>query len=135
MSNMFQNVDLMTKALNATWKRDEVISNNIANANTPNFKKSHVEFEALLQKYLKGSELSGSTTHDKHIQIGVKSLNDLNHKVNTPQNFKTRRDGNNVDIDVEMGELAKNYIVFNTLSTQLNNDMKRLRIAINEGRG
>lgn len=134
MSNMFQNVDLMTKALNASWKRNEIISHNIANVNTPNFKKSHVEFEELLQKHLKGSSVSGSTTHDKHINIGIRSLNDLNHKVNTSQNFKTRRDGNNVDIDVEMGELAKNNILFNTLAARISGNFSKLRTVIKEGR-
>ncbi|AOY77325.1 flagellar basal body rod protein FlgB [Clostridium formicaceticum] len=134
MSSFFKNMDIMTKALNAAWKRDEVISNNIANAETPNFKKSHVVFEELLQKHLRGGEIAGNTTHHRHINIGIKDLNNLTHKVVTPQNYETRRDGNNVDIDVEMAELAKNTIVFNTVSTQLNNDIKRLKTVINEGR-
>lgn len=134
MSNMFGNVDIMTKALNASWKRNEIISNNMANVNTPNFKKSNVEFETLLQKYLNGNSIPGNTTHDKHIPIGLKSLNDLNYKINTSKNYKTRRDGNNVDIDVEMGELAKNIILYNTLSTRISSNFNKLRTVIKEGR-
>jgi len=133
MSNMFKNVDITTKALNAAWKRNEVISNNIANANTPNFKKSYVAFEELLQEHLKGNSISVNTTHRNHIKTSTENINDLNHKVINTQNYRTRRDGNNVDIDVEMAEATKNYIVYNTLSTQLNNDMRRIKMVIKEG--
>lgn len=133
MDNIFRNIDITTKALNAAWKRNEVISNNIANVNTPNFKKSYVAFEELLQDYLKENSISVNTTHKKHIKTDITSIEDLSHKVVTTQNYRTRRDGNNVDIDVEMAESAKNYIVYNTLSTQLNNDVKRIKMVINEG--
>lgn len=125
----------MTKALNASWKRNEVISSNIANVNTPNYKKASVEFESLLQSFLKTDSVAGKTTHQKHIPIGIRSLNELDYRINTQKDFMTRRDGNNVDIDVEMGELSKNIINYNTISTQMNNSFKRLRSAINEGRG
>lgn len=131
---MYNQINLLTKALNASWKRNEVIANNIANVNTPNFKRSDVEFEDVLRGYINGGNLSGATTHERHIPIGVRSIADAEHKVVKSGNFSTRRDQNNVDIDVEMAELAKNTITFNTLSTQLNNHFSRLRIAINEGK-
>ncbi|HZX21107.1 MAG TPA: flagellar basal body protein, partial [Clostridia bacterium] len=49
---MYGNIDFLTKALDASWKRDEVIANNIANAETPNFKKSVVLFEEILKEQL-----------------------------------------------------------------------------------
>ncbi|SES67206.1 flagellar basal-body rod protein FlgB [Natronincola peptidivorans] len=134
MSNIFGNIDIMTKALNASWKRNEVISNNIANVDTPNFKKSHVKFEELLHSYLQNDSIPGKTTHDNHIRIGVSSIEDINYKITTPQNYKTRRDGNNVDIDVEMAELAKNTITYDALSTRINGNFKKLKTVINEGR-
>ncbi len=135
MTNIFQNVDIMTRALDASWKRNEVITNNIANVNTPNFKRSRVEFETILRDYLDNSSLPGQRTKERHIAIGVENLDKLNYRVTTSKNFKTRRDGNNVDIDVEMGELAKNTIVYNSIATKLNSDLKRLKIAITGGRG
>lgn len=131
---MFQKIDLLTKAMNASWKRNEVISNNIANANTPSFKKSVVVFEDLLQDYLKSTTLKGFNTHKAHIEIGPQNPKELQHKVETTGGYSTRRDANNVDIDVEMAELAKNQIVYNTLTTQMNSHFQRLRIAINEGK-
>ncbi|MBM7613651.1 flagellar basal body rod protein FlgB [Alkaliphilus hydrothermalis] len=131
---MYNQINLLSKALNASWKRNEVIANNIANVNTPNFKRSDVEFEEILKRYVNGDDLTGVTTHQNHIPIGVRSIADAEHKVVNNGGFSTRRDKNNVDIDVEMAELAKNTITFNTLSTQLNNHFSRLRIAINEGK-
>ncbi len=131
---MYNEINLLTKALNASWKRNEVIANNIANVNTPNFKKSDVQFENVLKEYLDGKKISGVTTHQNHIPIGMKSIDEVSHKVVKKEHFSTRRDKNNVDIDVEMAEMAKNSITFNTLSTQLNNHFQRLKIAINEGK-
>lgn len=131
---MFNNINLMSKALDASWKRNEVISNNIANVNTPGFKKSEVEFETLLNEFLSGRKLAGKTTHQNHIPIGTASISQLNYKVVNHNNYSTRLDGNNVDIDVEMAELAKNSITYNTLTTQLNNNIQRLKLAINEGK-
>ncbi len=131
---MFEKVDLLTKAMNASWKRNEVITNNIANANTPNFKKSEVVFEELLQDYLKGTTLKGFNTHQKHFDIGPMDPKALQHKVIDTGGYSTRRDGNNVDIDVEMAELAKNQIIYNTLATQVNAHFSRLKLVIKEGK-
>ncbi len=49
---MFGGIDLLQKGMDAAWVRNEVISNNIANAETPNFKSSSVEFESIFQKAL-----------------------------------------------------------------------------------
>ncbi|MCC5912020.1 MAG: flagellar basal body rod protein FlgB [Clostridiaceae bacterium] len=131
---MFKNLDVMTKALNASWKRNEVIAHNIANANTPNFKKSNVMFEEILHNNLNKRNIGANITHEKHIKIGASNIEDIEHKVITANNYSNRRDGNNVDVDVEMAELAKNNITFNTLSTQLNNEFRRLKLVISEGR-
>jgi flagellar basal-body rod protein FlgB len=131
---MFQNINLLTKAMNASWKRNEVISNNIANANTPGFKRTDVKFEELLKDYLDGKTLRGTTTHERHMPIGVKNIEQLQYKLEGTEGYSTRRDANNVDIDVEMAELAKNQITFNTLATQINSHFQRLRLAINEGK-
>jgi len=131
---MFNNVNLLESALNASWKRNEVISNNIANANTPNFKKSRVEFEKLLMESLSKKNVEGTVTHSMHFKIGGSKPSEAIHKVIQDSNYSTRRDGNNVDIDVEMAELAKNSIMYNTLSSQLSNHLQRIKLAINEGK-
>ncbi|MEN1759456.1 flagellar basal body rod protein FlgB [Anoxynatronum sibiricum] len=133
MINLYQNVDMMSKALDASWKRNEVISNNIANVNTPGFKKSSVEFESILQNVLNGSSLAGWQTHQRHMPIGTASIDDVRHEVRQHQSYSTRRDGNNVDIDVESAERVKNELLYQTLSARVNSSFQRLRTAITEG--
>ncbi|KAB3531390.1 flagellar basal body rod protein FlgB [Alkaliphilus serpentinus] len=131
---MFKNINLLESALNASWKRNEVISNNIANANTPNFKKSSVEFEEALAAALNKKNIIGNTTHEKHFKIGQSLDGGIQHKVKEESHYSTRRDGNNVDIDVEMADLAKNSILYNTLTSQLNLQLQRIKSVINEGK-
>lgn len=133
-NNIYGNIDILSKALGASWKRNEVLANNVANVNTPNFKRSDVEFEKLLKGYLEGNKVAGVTTHEKHIPIGTKDVKDLNYRVVKDMRYSTRRDGNNVDIDVETAEFAKNSILYNTLITRLNGNIQRLKLVINEGK-
>lgn len=96
IDKMFKNKEVVHKALDAAWLRNEVISQNIANANTPGYKKKSVVFEELLNDAMNENRLP-----------------DI--KIVENNNTSSRRDGNNVDIDVEMAELAKNTIRYNTL--------------------
>ncbi|MCD5413973.1 MAG: flagellar basal body rod protein FlgB [Clostridiales bacterium] len=130
---MFNNINLLTKVANASWKRNEVIANNIANVNTPNFKKSSLKFEELLQSYLDSTKLSGNITHRRHIPIGSKSLENVRYEIVRHDDYSTREDGNNVEIDVEMAEMAKNSITYNTTIAKMNADLRRLRTVIVEG--
>ncbi|KAB3535889.1 flagellar basal body rod protein FlgB [Alkaliphilus pronyensis] len=131
---MFKGINLLSNALNASWKRNEVISNNIANANTPNFKRSKVVFEELLSETLKGKGIRGAKTNKNHFEIGLQPIHQQKHKIETEKNYSTRRDGNNVDIDVEMAELAKNSILHDALTTRINSQFNRLKTVIKEGK-
>ncbi|SMP47157.1 flagellar basal body rod protein FlgB [Anoxynatronum buryatiense] len=133
MINLYQNVDMMSKALDASWKRNEIISNNIANVNTPGYKKSSVEFESILQNVLNGSTLAGWQTHQRHLPIGAATIDDVQYEVRQHQSYSTRRDGNNVDIDVESAERVKNELLYQTLSARVNSSFQKLRTAITEG--
>lgn len=131
---MYNNINLLTKALDASWKRNEVITNNIANAETPNFKKSTVLFEEILKEELNGNKLKGAVTNSRHIHINGGSIKDLKYKVKTEDHFSTRMDKNNVDIDVEMAERAKNEIIYNTLTSRIQSGFQKIKFVINEGR-
>lgn len=133
MMNLYKNIDLMNRAMDASWKRNEVIANNIANVNTPGFKKSTVEFESILQNVLNKGSIRGMQTHEKHIPIGRDRIDDVKHEVRKHSEYSTRRDGNNVDIDVEMAERAKNELIYQTLSARVNSSFERLRTVITEG--
>lgn len=131
---MYTNMNILTKALDASWKRNEVISNNIANKNTPDFKKSRVEFENILNKHLNSNKLQGVTTNEKHIPIGKIEDRKMDYQIEVDHSYSTRTDGNNVDIDVEMGELAKNQITYNTITSRIQSNFQKTKFIINEGR-
>lgn len=131
---MYNNINILSKALNASWKRNEVINNNIANANTPDFKRSDVAFENILKEKLSNKNIEGFTTHSNHISINNKSLNDLDYKVVKKDGFSTRIDKNNVDIDVEMAERAKNEIYYNAVTSRIQSNFQKIKLVINEGR-
>lgn len=131
---MYSNINLLTKALDASWKRNEVITNNIANVETPNFKKSTVLFEEILKEQLSEKKLKGVVTNTKHIHINGSNIEDIKYKIKTENNYSTRMDKNNVDIDVEMAERAKNEIIYNTLTSKIQNSFQKMKFVINEGR-
>lgn len=131
---LFASTDLLQKGMEASWLRNAVIRNNIANSETPNFKSSEVEFESLFQNALEGGGFSGKTTRDKHIQIGNTSIDKLSPSIVENDNTSMRMDGNNVDIESENVKLAQNSIQYNTLLYKLNSELSRIKLAVKEGK-
>jgi flagellar basal-body rod protein FlgB len=136
--NLFHTLDLVVleRSLDAAQLRQKVLANNIANIDTPNFKRSDVSFDALLQSYLGDpvQPLSGRRTNPRHLPIGVGDLDQLQPAVVQETDTTVQANGNNVDIDSEMTQLAQNQIKYNALITQLNHQFSLLSTAINEGR-
>ena len=127
-------ITLLERSLDAASMRSKVLSNNIANIDTPNFKRSDVSFEQTLQDVLSGQTLTGRTTDPRHIPIGNASIEDARPSVYTDNTTSLRTDGNNVDIDAEMVNLATNQIQYNALTEQLNQQFGLLKYAISEGK-
>lgn len=101
---MFQSIDIMNKTLDATMLRFNTLTNNIANAETPNFKREDVRFEDKLEVELKKNQV-------KDIKVDA-----LEPSVYTDYaGHAMRMDGNNIDIDREMTELAKTKLRYDTL--------------------
>ncbi|MCK8058751.1 MULTISPECIES: flagellar basal body rod protein FlgB [unclassified Fusibacter] len=134
LNNAFQAIDLQKKALDASWLRQDILSNNIANVNTPGYKRQDVEFENLLEDYLSGKRFSINATHPGHITDGFSGLDSVRPRVITEENTSLRIDGNNVNVDTEMAELAKNSIKYNAVVTDVNSQLRRLKSAISGGR-
>jgi len=132
---MFKPMDILHKGLSASWTRNAVIRNNIANVETPGFKASDVEFETILAKSLQGDGgFKGTKTHPKHIDIGGDRTPDFESRIVKRGDLSMRMDGNNVDIESENVKLAQNSLYYNTLMEKLNSEIRRLRSAISEGR-
>ena len=108
-----------------------MISDNIANVNTPNFKKSEVVFESLLAEQMTNDtkKLAMVRTRDKHLPI-VKEQGLVSPQIQEDGTTSMRTDNNNVDIDIEMAELAKNNVYYNALSRQIGGNINDTKMVI-----
>lgn len=133
LNNCFSTVNYLKKALDGTYLRNEAISNNISNVNTPGYKKSKVEFEDMLKNETKDDNIRLNVTNKEHITFLNKSLK-FQSIIEKEESYSMRKDGNNVNIDTEMADLAKNTIMYNALIRQVSDKFSQIRTVINEGR-
>jgi len=133
-NNLFRPMDLLHKGLSASWTRNTIIRNNIANVETPNFKASGVEFESVLRRALDGRAFRATMTHPEHRYFGAPKIDNVRPIVFQRNNLSMRADGNNVDIEAENVRMAQNSIFYNTIMEKMNGEIRRLKMAISEGR-
>jgi len=137
MISIFNDVTmtLLEKSMDALLFRQEVIANNIANANTPGFKRSYVVFEDYLREALKdeGSRMRLKKTHPLHFGSPSK-IEKVKAVVKKDTSTTSRVDKNNVDIEEEMAVLAMNSINYNFAAQQMGKKLAVLRYVISEGR-
>lgn len=131
IDKLFSNVNMLKAGLDASWLKNEVITNNIANVDTPNFKSSSVSFESAFKSALAQDDFATKKTHEGHIDF---DSDFPQATVTRDTNTTYRMDGNNVNIDAENAELAKNQIFYNTLAQQLSSEFRKLSVAINGGK-
>ena len=122
-------LNVLQKGLEASGMRQQVLSNNVANIDTPNFKRSDVDFQAVLGAALgeKGGELAMKLTSPKHIP-GV--AEGVGSGIVTDQTTSLRNDGNNVDVDREMVNVAENGLYYNSLTRAISSQLNLLRTVI-----
>lgn len=131
VNRMFNTTNFLKKALDGASLRHTAISNNIANVNTPGYKRMTVEFENLLKDELEKNKLRLYTTNVKH--IGEHVGNKLSSTIKVHNNIAIRRDSNSVNIDVEIAERAKNEIYYNAISRQISRQFEAISSVISEG--
>ena len=125
-SNAFSYINVLDKAADASWIRENAIANNVANVDTPGYKRQDVAFQDILERELK------STKYDS-LQDAVNNvpLQRLESRVYPDHEaFSYRLDGNNVDIDTENVELASEQLRYQTLTTAVTQDFSRLKSAM-----
>lgn len=121
-TNVFDYVRVLDKAADASWLRNEAIGNNIANVDTPGYKRQDVAFESVLKSALGNSRYE--TTDAKVASI---RSNRLAPRVYTDYaNYSYRLDGNNVDIENENVMLAENQLKYQGLITSINQEFANL---------
>ena len=118
-------VNLLKSAADASWTREEVLTNNIANVDTPNYKRQDVEFSSFLANAL---QRSGKSTSSLTQRVNNVNYNDLSIRTYTDNStLSYRTDGNNVDLSTENVELASEQINYNALIDSMNNEFSRFK--------
>ena len=127
-TGVYDYINVLGKAANASWLRNEVINNNIANVNTPNYKRQDVSFDDTLAIELKKT---GTTQVDLDKRVANADSTRLEGKIYTDAtNYSYRIDGNNVDIDTENVELASEKIRYEALTDSMTQEFSRIKAAI-----
>jgi flagellar basal-body rod protein FlgB len=124
------NISLLHSALNASSLRQQAISNNLSNAETPGYKAKQVVFEDILKQQIsKQSNFVGKRTDSRHLEIGKQTYIPSAQTVEDTQTVM-QNNGNNVDVDGEMTQMGKNALWYYTLTQQLTSEFQHLSIAI-----
>lgn len=114
---------MIKSALDLSNLRQDTISSNLSNINTPDYKANRVVFENHLKDARDGMNLN--KTNNNHINpldsMGI---------IEKQNNRSVKDNGNDVDVDFEMAELAANNIYYDSVVSQLNAKYKMMRNAI-----
>jgi len=102
-------ISVLEKGLDASSLRQKVLADNVANVDTPGFKRSDVDFEAILKTAV-GEDSSAAVVKDESSSM--------------------RADGNNVDIDREMANVAENELYYEGVTQALSSQLEILRMVI-----
>jgi flagellar basal-body rod protein FlgB len=127
-SSAYSYINVLDKALDASNLRETVITNNLANVNTPGYKRREVDFESLLRQ-----ELDQTKWESLDEKIDNVNLNHLDASVQydmAAYSYDYRLDGNNVDVDTENVELASEQLRYQLLANSVTQEFSRLSTAI-----
>ncbi len=125
-SNAYDYINVLDATADASWIRNEVLANNLANVNTPNYKRQDVAFERELERALGNSKYK---TMDAKVS-GLKVSRLKARPYTDYSNFSYRMDGNNVDIDTENVTLAANQIKYQGVMLGINSEFANLKKAM-----
>ena len=122
-TNAFDYINVLDRAADAAWQRNEAISNNIANVDTPGYKRQDVAFESVLQQALGSNRYE--SMDDKVANVDLSRLRGRAYL--DYANYSYRLDGNNVDIENENVMLAENQLKYQGLISSINQEFTNLK--------
>lgn len=122
-SGVYSYINVLDKAADASWLRNELIANNIANQSTPGYKRQDVDFESQLKQALKNQKYTSIDSKVKNVD-----LNRLNPRIYTDAgDFSYRLDENNVDPEQEQVNLAANQLRYQGLMAAMSAEFANLK--------
>jgi flagellar basal-body rod protein FlgB len=122
----------LTTALNFREMRQELISSNVANANTPGFKAKKMDFEEALARALDvDGQMQMNVSDGRHHNVGNGGFNNLEPEIYDDPNGVVSENGNTVDVEAEMARMAENKLMYDALVQLVNKKMGMMKYAIN----
>ncbi|MCB0112532.1 MAG: flagellar basal body rod protein FlgB [Caldilineaceae bacterium] len=129
---------LLQKGLDALSERQTVIAHNVANVETPGYKASDVAFEDSLRRALhSGADLGMQTTDPDHLTAAgarQQEISEIAHTTYRRNQTSMRKDGNNVDIENEMLDLAETGLRYQAMTSLASKKLAMLRMVVQESR-
>ncbi len=121
-----QSIGALNKAMDLYWYRSQAITSNISNAETPGYKAVDVNFAHELERAFEKNKSTTETTNKNHLT----SQDETGAFLDADYSGATKGDGNNVDIDIQMGKLATNASDYNLSASLVRKKLQILRNAI-----
>lgn len=125
-TNAYSYINVLNKAADASWLREQTIANNLANVDTPGYKRRDVDFQSVLRTEL--GYMKYRTLDEKVDNVDLGRLNA--RKYLDAVNYSYRIDRNNVDVDTENVELASEKIRYDALTDSMTQEFSRLKSAM-----
>lgn len=129
-----RNVDLLHRTMDVSLMRQAVIANNIANVNTPNFKRTSVNFETQLKHALSGGQpprLQAALTNEKHIPFfRAPDYREVMPRRMLDYTTTAKNNGNNVDIEVESMDLLNNQLAYQMMARSVTDVFQRVNLVL-----
>ncbi len=125
-SNVYNYINVLDKAADGSWLREQTLTNNLANVDTPYYKRKDVDFQSVLRRELgnmKYETLDSKIDHTDLSHLNVSTY--IDH-----DNYSYRLDHNNVDVDTENVELASEQLRYGALTDSMTQEFSRLQSVI-----
>lgn len=124
-----KSIHLLGRALDIAAQRHQLLSQNLANVNTPEYKRIDLDINQVISVSGKSDELEMARTHSRHFgnteSLAVPPV--IISETGTAQRF----DGNNIDVEHEMTQIMKNSLYFQAVSQKLQGKFETLKKVIN----
>ena len=127
-TSIYNYINVLDKAADAANTRNEVLANNIANVDTPNYKRKDVSFQNYLEQALIGAE--PLSTRIAEVNTHLSDFGGVTYTDSSVLSY--RLDNNNVDIDTENAYLAENQIRYNALVEQIGQEFNRYKTVLSK---
>ncbi len=129
-----KNIDILKKCMDVAVLRRNVIANNIANSETPNFKRTVVNFEAELKRALDSEKVRPPVqfvSDRRHIPF----FRPIDYRTVRPKRVldyltTAKNNGNNVDMEEEMMLAMQNQLLYQTFVTVITSEFGRVHMVL-----